>query len=149
MMLLDASAIIAILARQSDGVSLMARLAAAGGKIYVSPLTVVEAVLGLARVKSSAGSVVTAERISLAEAAVAEFVTAVGAKDMVITMEVARLALKLGRERGKIVGHGVGWNLGDCLAQACAQSYRLQLLATRNGAGDLLTEHEETVRDGD
>jgi ribonuclease VapC len=132
-MFLDASAIVEILARQRDGVSLMARLAGADDKVYVSPLSVVEAVIGLAQAKTPAGSTITPERISQAEAAVAEFATAVGAKDMAMSMDVARRALEAGRQYGKIVGSPAGWNLGDCFAYACAQSYRLPLLAKGDG----------------
>lgn len=114
-MFLDASAIVAILARQHDAISLMARLAGAGGKVYVSPLSVVEAVIGLARAKTPAGSTVTPERISQAEAAVAEFITATGAKDMVISMDIARRALEAGRQYGKAVGHTAGWKSGGLL----------------------------------
>lgn len=132
-MFLDASAIVAILARQPDAVSLMALLAAAGGKVYVSPISMVEAVLGLARAKTPSGQNVTPDRIIQAEAAVAEFISAIGAKEMVISMDVGRRALEAGRQYGKAAGRPAALNIGDCLAYACAQSYRLPLLAKEGG----------------
>ncbi|MFE0758847.1 type II toxin-antitoxin system VapC family toxin [Inquilinus sp. NPDC058860] len=128
-MFLDASAIVAILARQPDAVSLMARLAAASGKVYVSPISMLEAVLGLAQAKTPAGGTVIPDRISQAEAAVAELISAIGAKEMVISMDVGRRALEAGRQYGEASGHPAALNIGDCLAYACAQAYRLQLLA--------------------
>ncbi|MGK9171011.1 hypothetical protein KXR53_32245 [Inquilinus limosus] len=52
---------------------------------------------------------------------------------MVISMDVGRRALEAGRQYGKAAGHAAALNVGDCLAYACAQSYRLPPLATESG----------------
>lgn len=127
-MLLDASAIVAILAREPDAVSLMARLTAAPGKVHVSALSVYEAVFGLAKAKSPAGTRPTADLLVQAEAAVVAFLAAIGARDIAVTMDIGRRAVEAGRRYGKVVGHPAALNFGDCFAYACAKAWRLPLL---------------------
>lgn len=131
-MFLDASAIVAILAREPEAVSLMARLAAAPGKVYVSPLSLYEAVFGLARAKAPAGTRPSSELIAKAEVAVAEFCKAIGVQDMHVSMDIGRRAIAAGRRYGKVAGHPAALNFGDCFAYACASAYRLPLLFKGN-----------------
>lgn len=93
----------------------------------------IEAVLGLAHAKSPPGGNVTQDRVSQPEAAVAEFIIAIGAKEMVISTDIGRRALEAGRQYGKAAGHAAALNMGDCLAYACAHSYRLPLLVREGG----------------
>lgn len=127
-MFVDASAIVGILARAPDAVTLMARLAAAKGPVYVSPLSVYEAVFSLAKAKTPANTRPAPKTLATAETAVTEFLTAIAAKDVVVTMDIGRRAVAAGRQFGKIVGHSAQLNFGDCFAYACAKAYRLPLL---------------------
>ncbi len=83
--------------------------------------------------KSPPGGNVTRDRVSHPEAAVAEFIIAIGAREMVISMDIVRRALWGGTQYGKAAGHPAALNMGDCLAYGCAQFYRLPLLAREGG----------------
>lgn len=83
--------------------------------------------------KSPPGGNVTHDRVSQPEAAVAEFIIAIGTKEMVISMDIGRRALEAGRQYGKAAGHPTALNMCDCLTYGCAQSYRLPLLAREGG----------------
>jgi ribonuclease VapC len=121
-MFVDASAIIAIIAQEDDWESLAARLAQAS-KIYVSPMAVWEAVVGLAR----------EARIPFedAEALLDRFVEETKAQMITISAAIGREAITASRLYGK-GRHRANLNFGDCFAYACAQAYRLPLLFKGN-----------------
>ena len=117
-MFLDASAIIAIIARETEGAALAARLGRAVD-VYTSPIALYEAVLGLARVgRSSIGD---------AELVLGAFLEELGAHIIPISVEIGRSAIvafdRFGRGR-----HAAALNMGDCFAYACARSLNLPIL---------------------
>jgi ribonuclease VapC len=121
-MFVDASAIIAIIADESDRLSLSARLAQAA-EIFVSPIVVYEATTGLARRRACS--------IEDAENLVSAFIEEIRAGMIDISAAIAREALqafgRFGRAR-----HKADLNMGDCFSYACARERDLPLLFKGN-----------------
>jgi ribonuclease VapC len=117
-MFVDASAIIAIIARESEGPALAARLGQAVS-VHTSPIAAFEAVAGLARIGNM--------RIADAETLLARFLDEVGAEIVPNTAETGRGALEAFGRFGKW-RHAAGLNMGDCFAYACARSLDAPLL---------------------
>jgi ribonuclease VapC len=117
-MFVDASAIVAILAREDDGPEFVAQIRDAH-RVLTSPLAVYEAVLGLAR----------ARRMTTANAqiAVEGFIAEVGAQIIPVTPEIGRIALDAFARYGR-GNHPARLNMGDCFAYACARSLGVPLL---------------------
>jgi ribonuclease VapC len=117
-MFIDASAIVAFLGRE-QGFELIAYKFEQASRLYVSPIVVWEAVLGLVR-----SHALPFER---AEFAVNAFTEEVKATSIAIDAKVGRLALEASRTYGK-GRHVAALNFGDCFSYACAKAYRLPLL---------------------
>ena len=117
-MFLDASALIAIIARESEAAALAGRLRQAT-EVHTSPIAVYEAVLGLARVGNAS--------IQDAQTVLEQFLEQVRAKTMPISTELGRSAIaafdRFGRGR-----HPARLNMGDCFAYACALHLDMPLL---------------------
>jgi len=128
-MYLDASAIVAILGRESDADALIERLEAATTPLAVSPPGLFEAVLGLAAKKArAAGKAPSAETIARAEASVRQFVADLGAEEIAVTPEIGRTAIEVAKRYSRAVGSPAALNFGDCFAYACARSRNMPLL---------------------
>src|SRR5450631_1586233 len=117
-MFLDASAIIAIIAAEDDGASLAARLGQAT-RVYVSPIAIYEAALGLARIGNA--------RLSDTVAVLDRFLAEVGAEIVPIDGDIGRNAIDAFDRFGK-GRHAAALNLGDCFAYACARRLNAPLL---------------------
>jgi ribonuclease VapC len=117
-MFLDASAIIAIIARESDAAAFAGRLRQAK-EVHTSPIAVYEAVLGLARVGNTS--------IQDAEIVLNRFLEEVQAEIMSIGAEIGRSAIAAFDRFGK-GRHPAGLNMGDCFAYACASQLDLPIL---------------------
>lgn len=118
-MFVDASAVVAILARETDWKDLVLRIDAAD-RVVVSPVVVYESVLAVARIR--------AVPVDATTTAVVDFVGSIGAETMPIDAAVGRLALDAFARFGK-GRHPASLNMGDCFAYACARSRDLALLA--------------------
>lgn len=121
-MFLDASAMIAIVAREDDGASLAARLGHAT-EVYTSPVAFFEAAVGLARI----GNIAVADAQTVLE----RFLDEVDAQVIAVSDEIGREALnafaRFGRGR-----HAAQLNMGDCFAYACARVHQVPLLFKGN-----------------
>jgi ribonuclease VapC len=117
-MFLDASAIIAIIARESDGAALAGRLREAN-EVQTSPIAIYETVLGLARVGSMS--------IQDAQVVLNRFLEEVRAQIMPIDAEIGRGALSAFERYGR-GRHPAALNMGDCFAYACARERDLPIL---------------------
>ena len=126
-MFLDASAIVAILNEEDEAADFLARLSRHSGRFYVSPLARFEACVALARAKRDPRKSKHAS-IALAEAAVDDFIAALGAEEVAVTAEIGRAALGAAKTFGKFVGHPADLNFGDCFAYASAKAARAPLL---------------------
>lgn len=117
-MFLDASAIVAILAREDGWEAIQKKLQAAG-TLSVSPLSLWESARALRR--SYEMPLEEAERIVWSFAQVNQ------AQSVAIDDEIAREALRASRLFGK-GHHRAKLNMGDCFAYACAKVLDVPLL---------------------
>jgi ribonuclease VapC len=124
----DASAIIAVLAEEPKGPEVVRALKDHGGPFAVPPMTVFEATLGLARARVGRERAVMGENIAKALAAVEKFCEALQAEEPSVTPDLARKAVEAAARFGKIVGHKADLNFGDCFAYAHAQARGAALL---------------------
>jgi ribonuclease VapC len=117
-MFVDASVVIAIFKQEEGWRTLAARLSEAS-KVYVSPLSIWESVVGL----------VKEAKIPFedAEALVDGFVKEANAQTIQISASIGREALTASRIYGR-TRHPADLNFGDCFAYACAKAYRIPLL---------------------
>lgn len=130
-MFLDASAIVAILAREPDADHLAKAIDDAKSPLIVSPLAVFEATTGLAGAKSNKRPL-TRESIEAAHAVVTAFLEANSVKQILVGADIGRAALEAVARFGRAVGHPADLNFGDCFAYACARRYRVPLLLKGN-----------------
>ncbi len=117
-MMIDASAIVAILNGEADAPGLAETIEAAKAP-FASPVAVYEATVALMRENKWA-----AEE---AGAIVREFLDAASIKVVMITDAMAIGAAKAFEKFGK-GRHPAKLNMGDCFAYACARAYRAPLL---------------------
>lgn len=121
-MFVDASAAIAIIAGEADGIALAERLDRADA-VFISPISYWETVLGLARAK--------AVDVTVAREIVDAFVDETRAVVLDVTQEIGGLAVEASGRFGK-GRHAAALNMGDCFAYACARSIGVPLLFKGN-----------------
>jgi ribonuclease VapC len=126
-MFLDASAIVAILAREPDAESLLQRIGQSSTQFFFSPLSFYEAASGLARAKTI-GPVIRPEMLDSAYAAVSHFLADLEAVEIPITTAITYRAIEAAQKYGRSVGHPARLNLGDCFSYACARHTGVPLL---------------------
>ncbi len=133
-MFLDASAIGAVLLGEDDAASMLKAMEGARGKLRYSPVVRLESVLALvrARVSTRGKGPATADDFKKATALVDELLTALEAREVIITTGIGSDAIKALSIYGKVVGHPAQLNMGDALAYACAKAYRAPLLYKGN-----------------
>ena len=119
MIVLDASAIVAILSREPEFDSLLATIERAD-HAATSPIAVYEAALGLRRKRHCS--------VAEADAAVMEFLALAGIAVAPIEASAAHAALDAFARYGKGTQHPAQLNLGDCFACAQAKSSGAALL---------------------
>lgn len=118
-MVVDASAMVAILTREPDADMLADRLERAPNPI-TSPIALFEAVAGLCRKRHAS--------VEEAQADVRELLEAVPIGVVAITAEDGEAALLAFSRYGKGRGHPAQLNMGDCFAYAVAKTRRTSLL---------------------
>ncbi len=121
-MFVDASAIFAIIAQESDWRKLSERLTRAD-QIFVSPLSIWEAVVGLARESRYP--------FEKTEQLVNRFVQEIQATTIGIDGKIGREALRASRLYGR-GRHKAALNFGDCFSYACAKILDVPLLCKGN-----------------
>lgn len=117
-MFIDASALTAMLAEESDGVELIARMEQSAVKI-TSPVAAWEATVALARISSRS--------IQDTGSQVERFLELANVQVMPIPSEARVFALDAFDRYGK-GRHRAALNMGDCFAYACARHYDQPLL---------------------
>ncbi|MGJ3262869.1 MAG: type II toxin-antitoxin system VapC family toxin [Salinarimonas sp.] len=120
-MFVDASALVAIIARETGWEQIAERMASHTGVLHVSPLVRFEATLAVARVLRADASPMS-KHIAASQSLVDALIADIGAHDVTISDEVGRLALDAAGLYGKAVGHAAQLNFGDCFAYACAKT---------------------------
>ena len=117
-MFVDASAMVAILAEESDAAALTKRLEQAVER-STSPIAIYEAVVGIARACNVP--------IRISETILERFLEQAAVRVVPITVEIGRVAVaafeRYGRGR-----HPAALNMGDCFAYACASQLNLPIL---------------------
>jgi ribonuclease VapC len=108
----DASAIVAMLTREPDADTLLSALETAG-PAETTPIAIYEAALGLSRKRQWS--------VAEAEAHVGDFLRAAGVVIQPIQPETAHVALEAFARYGKGRGHAARLNLGDCFVYAHAK----------------------------
>lgn len=134
-MFLDASVIVAILAREPGYEEILNHLATEAGPFQISPLVRFEATVSLARKKAigiDKDMRTTGEQMMQAKAAVNELIAALGAEQLPISPEIGELALGAAMTYGKAVGHPADLNFGDCFAYGCAKATGARLIYKGN-----------------
>lgn len=126
-MFLDASVIVAILAREPGWEEIVKRLEIADGAFVVSPVVRFEAVLGIARKFQPPDKPKSKQAVAAANAAVTEFLSAIGATEIAVTTEIGSIAIETAMTYGKAVGHPADLNFGDCFSYACAKALSIAL----------------------
>jgi ribonuclease VapC len=119
MIVVDASAIVAILTREPESAALIAALERAEGAA-TSPIAIYETALGLRRKRHCS--------VAEAETDVMEFLGLARVAVVAIEPSAAHGALDAFARYGKGTQHPAQLNLGDCFAYAQARSARAALL---------------------
>lgn len=117
-MVIDASALTAILADEPDRADLLARIERAQTRL-TSPLAVWETALALVRVLAIDAAAATA--------AVERFLDLAGIAVVAVEPQTAAIAIDAWSRYGK-GRHPAALNFGDCFAYACARQAKLPLL---------------------
>lgn len=123
MIVLDASAIVAILANEDDGVAIADRLDAesrAAGSLFASTVSLWEAALAVARLRSVTRSVARAE--------VENFLRMAGATLVAPDVAITALAIEAAERYGMGPSYPGILNLGDCFSYATAKHLGAALL---------------------
>jgi ribonuclease VapC len=115
----DASAIVAVLTREPDADLLLSTLETAG-PAETTPVAVYEAVLGVSRKRQWS--------VAEAETHVRDFLEAAGVAIQPIQPETAQVALEAFARYGKGRGHPARLNLGGCFIYAQAKAGGASLL---------------------
>ena len=131
-MFIDASAIMAILNRESGYEQFVSRIEEASTPLYTSPLSRFEAAVSLARQRTSMNRKPSSNFINECAHLVDDFLSEIGTKDVHISSAIGNGALKAAATYGKAVGHEADLNFGDCFSYACAKAYRLKLMYKGN-----------------
>lgn len=133
-MFLDASAITAVLLSEDDAPLLLKAMEGASGKLRVSPIVRLEAVLALvrARVSRRGKGPAKSDDFDKASALVVDLLSELGVEEMHITPRIGDDAIHALRVYGKVVGHPAQLNMGDALAYACAKANGVPLLYKGN-----------------
>lgn len=133
-MLVDASALVAILNEEPDWQVLAARMAAAEGTCRITPLVRFEATAAIARAAAEAAGSTrpSPDLVARARGLVDELLLEIGATEIPITPEIGSAAIAAAQTYGKLVGHPASLNFGDCFAYAAAKTEACALLYKGN-----------------
>jgi ribonuclease VapC len=115
---IDASAMVAIIANETEGNSLRLKLKATKHR-HISGMVIYESVLALVRIKGSRNS----EALEILD----EFVKRYAIKTMDIDRRLSEMALEVFERFGK-GNHPARLNMGDCYSYACAKALKQPLL---------------------
>lgn len=131
-MFIDASALVAMMTAERDGPGLMDKVNASIAPPLFSSFVVYEAVLAIARktAVSAMGehAVMSVGLLSDVESDVEDFLAAIDAVEMPLSVGLHKLVLDAARRYGRGTGHAARLNFGDCFSYACAKSAGVPLL---------------------
>ena len=116
-MIVDTSAIIAVLRAEPDAEKIVLAMQSSGAPLRMSAASYVEV-----------GAVIDQARDPIARRRVDELIHALGIGIESVTSQQADLAREAYRDFGKGSGHRAGLNFGDCFSYALAKSFTEPLL---------------------
>ncbi|MFA6155276.1 type II toxin-antitoxin system VapC family toxin [Mesorhizobium sp.] len=131
-MFVDASAIVAILAKEPAWQELLDQIESAGNPLHISAIVRLEATLALGRLTAGAGKKPSPEMLAAARNLVDMFIVEINAQNLSIDEDIGGRAVDASIRYGKAVGHPADLNLGDCFAYACAKALDVPLLYKGN-----------------
>jgi ribonuclease VapC len=135
-MLLDASALVAILDDEPDAHRTAEKIQTYDGTFYYTSLVVFETVVALARKKKTAllgeHAPTPPDLLKHMEDVVTGFLAGLGAIEVPIETGTYHLALEAARTFGRATGHPARLNFGDCFAYASARALNVPLLFVGN-----------------
>ncbi len=114
------------------GGAIVAAIESSRRPVAVSPLTVFESALGLARARALRTRASTREDIGTAPAAVERLIEALQAEEVPVSANLARAAIAAAAQFGRAVAHPADLNFGDCFSYALAKAREDALLFIRN-----------------
>ena len=126
-MFIDASVIVAILAREPGWEAFDKTLDEQAGPLFFSPFVRFEAVQSIIRKQRQSGARPSLAHCQETADVFEEFVHRLGLQEIPISPEIGQAALAAGTRYGKAVGHPAGLNFGDCFAYACAKTLAVPL----------------------
>jgi ribonuclease VapC len=135
-MFLDASAVVAILTRETNAAALLSKVSASDRPIRYSSFTIFEAVIAIAR--KNAITVHGDQRptpphmIDEARQDVIAFMASVNATEIELPAGFHEATLDVAKTYGRFVGHPAKLNFGDCFTYAAAKSLNARLLFVGN-----------------
>jgi len=132
----DASAIVALLAGEPIADAVMTALEDSHGPFSVSPLTVLEAALGLARASRAQNRKSPRDNIDTALESVEKLLESLRAEEVPVSPALARLAVTAAARFGRGVGNPAGLNFGDCFSYALATARGERLLFIGDDFGE-------------
>lgn len=129
-MFVDASAICAVLLNEPEAPSMLKAMEASKGKLIITPIVRLEAVLSIARQIRIARNAEQNkdEDFDRAAALVQKLLDALDVREMHITESIGSGAIKALKQYGKVTGHPAKLNMGDALAYAAAKAFHAPLL---------------------
>ncbi|MDX8524674.1 type II toxin-antitoxin system VapC family toxin [Mesorhizobium sp. MSK_1335] len=127
-MFVDASVIVAILAKEPGWEELLKRILDTTGPIHLSALVRVEATMAFGRLSAGTKKKPSPEMLSAARDLVDTFIAEIDARNVSVDEDIGTRALDASIRYGKAVGHSADLNFGDCFAYACAKALDVPLL---------------------
>lgn len=130
-MFVEASVIVAILAKEPGWAELLKRISGARSPLHISVLVRLEATLALGRI-NAVSKKATPEMLAAARDLVDIFILEISARNVAIDEDIGSRAIDASIRYGKAVVHLADLNLGDCFAYACAKAQDVPLLYKGN-----------------
>lgn len=130
-MFIDASALVAVLNRESGADKIEQALLAWEGRLFYSDIVLFEGTQAIARIMAIADKTTLRQNPQLLISAwhrVFGFLQDLGAHYVPITFDIGVKAQNASRRYGKYVGHAAQLNLGDCYSYAMAKALAVPLL---------------------
>ncbi|NDV52905.1 type II toxin-antitoxin system VapC family toxin [Salipiger sp. PrR003] len=133
-MIVDASALCAILLNEPEAPAMLKALEASEGKVLISPVVRMEATLRIARSFADKRQSVHTNPEDFDQAAdlTGALLEAIGAKEMPISESIGTQAIAALKKYGKVAGHPAKLNMGDAFSYALAKAFNQPLLYKGN-----------------
>jgi len=129
-MIVDASALCAILLNEPEASGMLKALEGSEGKVLISPVVRVETTLRIARdfADKRQSTHINPADFDRAVDLIGALLEAIGAEEMHITESIGTQAIAALKAYGKVAGHPAKLNMGDAFAYALAKEFHQPIL---------------------